>query len=434
MKIVYLITGSGGSFYCGNCYRDMIYLRAIRKVPGISASAIPLYLPPDESIVETGLDKKVFFGAISMYLREKVSLLKNMPVFLNRVFDSAPMLKMAARRAGSTRTEGLEDMTLNMIRGENAFPEKELQRLVNYLTRDGKPDIIHLSNALIIGLARRIKKKLDVKIVCSLLNEDDWIDEMAEPYQSKAWKLISKEAINVDAFLSPSNYYKDFFISKTGISGANFHVIPLGLDPGIVPDIEKRDNWPSIGYFCRISSQNGFDKLVDAFIDLKLGNNLPELTLHVSGGYTGDDKPFIAEQIRKIKANGLKKYVRIYPEFQGKSKLEFFSNIDVMSVPVRKYDGYGLYILEANSAGVPVVQPATGAFPEIVGRTMGGITYSPDNVSELSASLLKLLEDNNLRTTLGIQGKEKVLTELSLQKMSEGLSEVYNAYTKFITK
>ena len=106
--------------------------------------------------------------------------------------------------------------------------------------------------------------------------------------------------------------------------------------------------------------------------------------------------------------------------------MEFFSNIDVMSVPVRKYDGYGLYILEANAAGVPVVQPATGAFPEIVGRTMGGITYSPDNTSELSASLLKLLKDNNLRTRLGMQGKEKVLTELSLEKMSEGLSEVYN--------
>ena len=70
MKIVYLITGSGGSFYCGNCYRDMIYLRAIRKVPGTSASAIPLYLPPDETTTDSGLDKNVFFGAVSMYLRE----------------------------------------------------------------------------------------------------------------------------------------------------------------------------------------------------------------------------------------------------------------------------------------------------------------------------------------------------------------------------
>ena len=90
---------------------------------------------------------------------------------------------MAARRSGTTNTEGLEDMTLSMIKGENAFPEKELKRLVKYLTENGKPDVIHLSNALIIGLARQLKRYLDVKIVCSLLNEDDWIDEMAEPYQ-----------------------------------------------------------------------------------------------------------------------------------------------------------------------------------------------------------------------------------------------------------
>jgi glycosyltransferase involved in cell wall biosynthesis len=429
MKIVYLITGSGGSFYCGNCYRDMIYLRAIRKVPGISASAIPLYLPPDGTSIETGLDKNVFFGAISMYLREKVPLFRNMPVFIEKLVDSSPMLKMAARRAGTTRTEGLEEMTLNMIKGENAFPAKELQRLVDYLTMDGKPDIIHLSNALIIGLARRIKKKLDVKIVCSLLNEDDWIDEMAEPYQSGAWKLISKEASYVDAFLTPSIYYKDLFIAKTGISEENFHVIPLGIDTGVLTKIEKKENYPSIGYFCRINSQNGFDKLVDAFIELKKGNDLPGLTLHVSGGYTGDDKPFIADQIRKIKTNGLKSFVRIYPEFHGNSKQEFFSNIDVMSVPVRKHDGYGLYILEANAAGIPVVQPATGAFPEIIARTMGGITYSPDTVYELSDNLLKILKDNDLRYRLGKQGKEKVLTVLSLEKMSLELSKVYNSLT-----
>jgi glycosyltransferase involved in cell wall biosynthesis len=425
MKIVYLITGSGGSFYCGNCYRDMIYLRAIRKVPGIKASAIPLYLPPDVNS-ESGMDKNVFFGAISMYLREKVPFLKNMPVFMDKLVDSRPMLKMAARKAGTTNPEGLEEMTLNMIKGENAFPEKELQRLIDYLCQDGKPDIIHLSNALVIGLARQIKKKLDVKIVCSLLNEDDWIDEMMEPYQSGAWELIAREANNVDIFLTPSNYYKELFIAKTGISSDNFHVIPLGFDPEL-KTIEKKDNYPSIGYFCRINSQNGIDKLVDAFIELKSGDQLPGLTLHISGGYTGDDKPFIAEQIKKIKNSGLKSFVRIYPEFHGNSKQEFFNNIDVMCVPVRKHDGYGLYILEANTAGVPVVQPSTGAFPEIIERTGGGITYFPDTIAELSSSLLKVLTDRKLCSDLGKKGQENVLKELSLVKMSEGLSGVYNS-------
>jgi glycosyltransferase involved in cell wall biosynthesis len=427
MKIVYLITGSGGSFYCGNCYRDMIYLRAIRKVPGINATAIPLYLPPDITHIESGLDKNVFFGAISMYLREKVPFFKNMPSFMEKLVDSPRMLRMASRRAGTTRTEGLEDMTLNMINGENAFPKKEFQRLIKYLIKDGKPDVIHLSNALIIGLAHQLKKELNVKIICSLLNEDDWIDEMVEPFQTKAWKSISAEAHNIDAFITPSNYYKELFISKTGISGRNFNVVPLGLDTSDLNITEKKDNYPAIGYFCRINSQNGFDKLIDAFIVLKSADNSSGLTLHVSGGYSGDDKPFITDQIRKIKAKGLKSFIRIYPEFHGNSKNEFFSNIDVMSVPVRKHDGYGLYILEANAAGIPVIQPATGAFPEIIERTHGGIIYSPDNVEELSANILKLLKDRDLRLKLGKEGKENVLKELSLEKMSEGLSDVYKS-------
>jgi glycosyltransferase involved in cell wall biosynthesis len=426
MKIVYLITGSGGSFYCGNCYRDMIYLRAIRKVPGIQATAIPLYLPPDETNVETGLDKHVFFGAISMYLREKVPFLRNMPSFLDKIFDSGPMLKIAANRAGTTRTEGLEEMTLSMIEGENAFPEKELQRLIAYLTKDGQPDIIHLSNALIIGLARQLKKRMNVKIVCSLLNEDDWLDEMVEPYQSKAWQMISQEAGNVDAFITPSNYFKELFISKTGVSGDNFNIVPMAVDAIDLNDIVNKSQYPSLGYFCRINSQNGFDKLVDAFIDLKRKNVLPGLTLHVSGGFTGDDKSFITKQIKKIKNNGLSDSLKIYPEFQGNGKHEFFSNIDIMSVPVRKHDGYGLYLLEANSAGIPVVQPATGGFPEIIEKTKGGITYSPDTVDELSASLLRLFRDENLRKQLGRSGRENVNKELSINKMSAGLADVYN--------
>jgi glycosyltransferase involved in cell wall biosynthesis len=249
---------------------------------------------------------------------------------------------------------------------------------------------------------------------------------MSEPYQSNAWKLISKEAGNVDVFLTPSQYYKEFFITRTGLSEGNFKVIPLGLDPGELINVQKRGNWPAVGYFCRINSHNGFDKLVDAFLEIKSGNELPGLTLHISGGYTGDDKPFISEQIRKIKMAGLKSFIRIYPEFHGNSKQDFFSNIDVMSVPVRKYDGYGLYILEANAAGVPVVQPATGAFQEIIARTGGGITYSPDNINELSACLIKVLKDKELLLKLGTGGKENVLKQLSLEGMSEELSKVYN--------
>jgi glycosyltransferase involved in cell wall biosynthesis len=321
----------------------------------------------------------------------------------------------------------MEDMTLNMISGDKAFPAKELARLTGHLLKEGKPDIIHISNALVIGLAKQLKSKIDVKIVCSLLNEDDWINDMAEPWQSKAWKLISQEAKHIDAFITPSKYYRDFFSLKTGIPKEKINVVPVGLDPGMLLNVVKKDNWPSLGYFCRMNFHNGFDKLVDAFILLRKQNRVPGLTLRVSGGYTGDDKPFVMEQTRKIEEAGFSDSVTIYPDFLGPSKIDFFGNIDLMSVPVRKYDGYGLYLLEANAAGVPVIQPSTGAFPEIISNTGGGVTYDTDDIYGLADGIEKLIKDRELLSGLGSSGKNNVLTKLSLGQMSQDLYEIYNS-------
>ena len=405
----------------------MLYVRAIRKVPGIKATAIPLYLPPDKTALEeSGFDKNVFFGAISMFLREKVGFLRNMPAFLDKFLDSRLLLKFAAKQSGTTSTEGLEELTISMIEGDNAFRKEEVNRLVKYLMRDGKPDIIHLSNALILGIARQLKKRMDVKVVCSLLNEDDWIDDMAEPFRSRAWEMIAREAGYVDVFVTPSNYYKELFRNKTKLKCDNVMVVPLGFDPDREP-APRTDRLPSaIGYFSRINSYNGFDKIVDAFIEMKKHDLIPGLTLRVCGGFTGTDKSLISAQIKKIRENKLEKSVKIYPEFQGEKKMEFFNDVDVISVPVRKYDGYGLYLLEANAAGIPVVQPATGAFPEIVERTGGGVIYFPDTIPELVSALHKLLKDKELISTLGEKGKRMVRQELSLGNMSAGLSEVYD--------
>lgn len=432
MRIAYLITGSGGSFYCGNCYRDMLYVRAIRKVPGISATAIPLYLPPDRKSTGNEFDRHVFFGAISLYLREKVPIFSHLPDWFDRIFDNRLMLKMASHQAGTTRTEGLEDLTLNMIKGENTFRSHEVERLVGYMKKPAKPDIIHLSNALIIGLAGQLKRRLDVRIICSILNEDDWIEEMAEPYRSKAWEMIASESVHIDAFVTPSSYYRDFFIGKTGISGDKIDIVPIGFE-GVSEPVKANVKTPSIGYLCRMNRMNGFDKMVDAFIILKSWRGMNDLSLHVSGGYTGDDRRFVREQMSKLESAGFKDSVVIYHEFQEFDKQEFFNNIDLLSVPVRKHDGYGIYLLEANAAGVPVVQPATGAFPEIIGRTGGGIVYEPDSVHTLAENMYKLLMDDTGRKKLGEKGRSGVLRELSLPAMSAGLAEIYRKMTGNVT-
>ena len=72
-----------------------------------------------------------------------------------------------------------------------------------------KPDVVHISNALLLGLAPPIKEQVNTAVVCSLQDEDGWINDMKEPYKQTAIELINEKAKSVDAFVSVSDYYKN---------------------------------------------------------------------------------------------------------------------------------------------------------------------------------------------------------------------------------
>jgi len=430
IKVAYLVTGSGDSFYCGNCHRDRLYVSSLKKTGKVKMIGVPLYLPPIGSDFGDEIESPVFFGAVSMFLRERVKMFEHMPGFMDKILDAPPLLRLAARKAGATRTEGFEETTLNMIRGDMASTAKEARRLADFLSEGGKPDIIHLANALIMGLGKQLKELLGSKIVCSLQNEDEWIDEMIEPYRSQAWDLIKAGASNIDLFISPSEYFKQIVIEKTGISPDSIRVVPSGLDEVIPLYKEKKQLNPAIGYYSRLSYQNGLDKLVDAYIDIMKNRRIPSLELHICGGYTADNKSFINEQLKKLRKSGFDDRVKLYPSFSGKQKEEFFNSISLMSVPVRKYDAYGLYILTANSAGVPVVQPATGAYPEIIEQTGGGVLYSPDTVQKLGDTICETLEDSEKINEMSKQGRAAIEGKLGSAGMAEKL---YMSYNEIIT-
>lgn len=427
MKIAYLVPGSGDSFYCGNCHRDRLYVSSIKELGDTEITAVPLYLPPIGADFGDEFESPVFFGAVSMFLRERVKMFEHLPSFMDKVFDAPPLLRFAAKKAGATRPEGFEETTLNMICGNDQSRVKEISRLSKHLSENGKPDIIHLSNALIMGLAKQLKDVLGSKIICSLQNEDDWIDEMIEPYRSQAWKLIGEESVNIDKFISPSEYFKSLVVEKTGISPDQIEVIPSGLEEDAIQNLKKKGDTPAIGFYSRLSYPNGLDKLVDAYISIAEKENIPGLQLHICGGYTADNKPYVNEQLQKLKSKDLDHLVKLYSAFHGKQKEEFFSSIDIMSVPVRKPDAYGLYTLTANAAGVPVVQPATGAFPEIIEMTGGGITYEPDTVEQLAKSLTGLMKDKEKLLSLGKNGRERVHDLLSTRNMAEKMLNVYKS-------
>ena len=90
---------------------------------------------------------------------------------------------------------------------------------------------------------------------------------------------------------------------------------------------------------------------------------------------------------------GFENCFSIRPNLTRAQKLDFLKRLTVLSVPVRYPEAFGLYVIEAMAAGVPVVLPDAGAFPEIVNTTQGGRLYDAGQSGALTDTLDELLSD-----------------------------------------
>ncbi len=421
---MHIIPGSGGSFYCGNCLRDSKYVEALRKSDHMVVK-LPMYLPLFADEHDLSREIPVFYGAISIYLKQQFPLFRKAPAWFDNMLNSKPMLKLASRFAGSTRAKGLEEMTVSMLLGEEGQQKEELERMVDWIVENCHPDVIHLSNALLLGLAHRLSERTHVPVICSLQDEDVWVDVMKPSARDHVWKLMSEKSEFVSAFISVSDYYAREMKQKMDIPEEKLMSVHIGVDPEdykFVPVSEKKRR---IGYVSRMCHENGMDILVDAFILLKQKEGFEDVELVLTGGSTGDDKKFLADNRAKLKSNNLLHQVDFHEDFEEEGLRAFLEKVTVASVPVRNGEAFGIYLLECMVSGVPVIQPALGAFPEIVELTGGGVVFEPNSPEALAGAMEKLLNDPEEHDRLSRDGARGVEKHFHIDIQAERMVEVY---------
>lgn len=419
MRIAYIAAGAA-DMYCGSCLHDNTLAAALQKT-GHEVALVPTYTPMRTDAPSVSLDR-VFFGALNVYLQQKAAAFRHTPGAFDRLLDRPGLIQRAARLGASTDPTELGDLTYSILQGEEGFQAKELAKLVDWLRDDFKPDVVHLTNSMFAGFARRLKQDLGVPVVCSLQGEDLFLNHLREPWRDRVRELLAERARDVDAFQVNSAWYAGFMADYLGgIDRERMFVVPLGLTlQGHDGEPRPMNDPPVVGYLARICPEKGLHVLVEAFRLLE-----GKVRLRVAGWLGERDRRYLEDLESRIAGWGLSDRYERVGEVDREGKIRFLQSLDVLSVPTIYLDPKGLFVLEALANGVPVVQPRHGAFPEMIEATGGGLLVDPDSPEDLARGIETLLGDPGLRQELGRRGREAVHARFHDRAEAEGTLRVY---------
>ena len=424
MKIVFLTAGTG-SYYCGACMRDNTLARELHRA-GHDVTIAPMYLPLilDETTLDNAKEVPVFFGGINVFLQHKFPLFRKTPAAFDRLLNSTGLLKWAARHSHMTSAREHGEMALEMLNVDSGRMRKELDKLLGWLGDVVKPDLVCLSNALLAGFTGELKRRLGAPVVLYFQGEDTFLDGLPEPYRTQSWAALAARVPAADLLLSPSRFYAEYMGGRLGLAPGAIEVAPNGIDLSGYAVADAPPTAPTIGYLARMCREKGVDHLVDAFI--ALARDLGDITarLKIGGAATAGDQRVIAGLKGKLEAAGLAARVEWHPNLTREAKISFLRSLSVFSVPVAYPEAFGLYVIEAMACGVPIVQPDTAAFPELIAATGGGICVPPRDALALARAWQALLADPARRAALGRAGRLGVEKNFGARTMAEHFTRV----------
>ena len=422
MNIVQITPGAG-AMYCGNCFRDNALVRELRR-QGHSVLMVPLYLPLTLDEEDQTNGTPIFFNGVNVYLDQKSAWFRRAPGWVHRLFASPGLLKWASGRAAKTRAADVGDITLSMIRGEDGNQARELEELIAFLKTHHRPDVICLSNALLAGMARRLKSELGAPIACVLQGEDTFLDALPESHRALTWKTLAERCADIDLFIPPTHYFANAMRPRLNLPPDRVRVIYDGINLDGYEQFQDSKSKvqtsinPTLGYFARMCREKGLDTLVEAFILLKERNRVKNLKLKVGGGCGPSDLPLVKALRERLKAKVFLDDVSFHPNVDRAGKQAFFRSLSVFSVPALYGEAFGLYVVEAMASGVPVVQPRHAAFPELVEVSGGGVICEPGNSKALADALEPLLLNPDFAKALGEAGRKSVLERFNAAEMA----------------
>jgi glycosyltransferase involved in cell wall biosynthesis len=278
--------------------------------------------------------------------------------------------------------------------------------LLARLARRLHADVVHthLVHADVYGgLAAKLRS---ARLVSTKHNDD--------PFRTGAFRHVEQALAHAtDRIVTISEALRRFTVNEVGLPATKVRTIHYGLDDvpepwGRNPPESVPDGARVLLAVARLTTQKGIDVAVHA---LAL---LPDDTVLVVLG-EGPERPALEGLARSL---GVER--RMFLLGRVPDVAAWLRRATLLVHPAR-WEGFGIGVLEAMLAGLPVVATNVSSLPELVADGKTGILVRPEDPSALALGVARALE----QTGLGRAGRERARREFSVARMADRTAELY---------
>jgi glycosyltransferase involved in cell wall biosynthesis len=216
---------------------------------------------------------------------------------------------------------------------------------------------------------------------------------------------------SVDLFLVPSEYVLQR-MTESGLPAARMAVMPNAIE---TTDTPSGGSGSCVVAYGRLVREKGFDVVVEA------ARRLPGVTFVIAG-----DGPERASL--ELQAAGLTNLTFV-GRLDPAAVERLLSSAFVVIVPSTWPEPFGVVVLEAWRAGVPVIVSRRGALPEIVEDGRTGLIVPPSDVDVTAAAIARLDGDRVFASMLGEAGAKEAAEVYSIEAHGDRLESLYRRLT-----
>lgn len=321
----------------------------------------------------------------------------------------------------------------DLLRRKGFFRWTKSIKKIYYFIKKNNINHVIVGHILPLGISMYIVKRiLGVKYSVVLHGMD-----FSFATRSKWKRFISKLILNrADKIICANSYVaklcSNFLGSRDKIKVVNPGVRDFSdFSDSKTQEIKKKNQLEghkilfSLG---RLVKRKGFDNVILALQKFFSQNPSSDLIYIIAG--RGPEAEYLKNLAFAKIGQDFEKRIKFVGEISESEKWSLLSLCDIFIMPSRDiagdFEGFGIVYLEANLVEKPVIAGLSGGVSDAVENGVSGLLVNPENISEISEAIAKLLNNNELRIKLGEQGRRRALNHFNWKNQIENIYNFLN--------